>query len=64
MKRNAVTRSISKSANSPAGDSLTEYQKGVGAAREFLRALSPRAAAPKHSATSTADLPEQPEHPC
>ncbi|WP_316878729.1 hypothetical protein [Ralstonia wenshanensis] len=58
-----MTRSISKSVDSPAGDSLTEYQKGVGAAREFLRAVSARAAAPKASATSTTDSPEHPEQP-
>jgi hypothetical protein len=63
MKRNAVTRSISQSADSPAGDSLTEYQKGVGAARDFLRALSARAAGIKHAATSTTDSPEHPEQP-
>lgn len=59
-----MTRSISKSADSPAGDSLTEYQKGVASGRAFLHAVSARAAPLKYSPTSTADSPEQPEHPC
>jgi hypothetical protein len=61
MKRNAVTRSISKSAESPAGDSLTEYQKGVRSAHALLRAIDTRNAAEKPCPKSTVDAPNNPD---
>jgi len=61
MKRNAVTCSISQSVDSPAGDSLSEYQKGVCSAREFLRTVFCRNAADKPRATSAADAPNNPD---
>jgi len=61
MKRNAVTRSISKSIDSPAGDALSEYQKGVLSARGFLRAVFSRIAADNTRAASAADAPEHPD---
>jgi len=62
MKRNAVTRSISQSVDSPAGNSLAKYQKGVGASREFLRAVDTRSAAEKPCAKSAVDAPNNPDH--
>jgi hypothetical protein len=61
MKRNAVTRSISQSVDSPAGDSLSEYQKGVCSASEFLRAVFRRKAVDNPRATSAADAPNNPD---
>jgi hypothetical protein len=61
MKRNAVTRSISKSDESPAGDSLTEYQKGVRSADALLRAMDTRKAAEKPCTKSTVEAPNNPD---
>ncbi|WP_332394809.1 hypothetical protein [Ralstonia sp. 1B3] len=56
-----MTRSISKSAESPAGDSLTEYQKGVRSAHALLRAIDTRNAAEKPRPKSTVDAPNNPD---
>ncbi|MGN6261051.1 MAG: hypothetical protein ACTHNO_10000 [Ralstonia sp.] len=61
MKRNAVTCSISHATNSPAGDALSEYQKGVLSAREFLRAMFSRNAAGNTCDTGTTPAPEHPD---
>lgn len=54
-----MTRSISQSTDSPAGDALSEYQKGVVSARGFLHAVFSRNAADNACATSAADAPQR-----
>ncbi|WP_092970842.1 hypothetical protein [Ralstonia sp. NFACC01] len=63
MKRNAVTCSISHATNSPAGDALSEYQKGVLSAREFLRAVFSRNAAGNTCDTCATPASEHPDQP-
>jgi hypothetical protein len=56
-----MTRSISKSTVSRAGDALSEYQKGVLSARDCLRALFSRNATENARAARAADAPERPD---
>ncbi|MCP1174820.1 MULTISPECIES: hypothetical protein [Ralstonia] len=56
-----MTRSISHATNSPAGDALSEYQKGVLSARRFLRAMFSRNAAGNTCDTGATPAPEHPD---
>ncbi|MGN7101152.1 hypothetical protein ACTHR6_06070 [Ralstonia holmesii] len=56
-----MTRSISHATNSPAGDALSEYQKGMQTARGFLRAMFSRNAARNTCDTGAKPAPEHPD---